>query len=395
MSGFFRRFLREDARALNVPAGRHIFFAAFGKHPGWDDHIPDLGLETDSLLTAKTLLYVDGIGGQINAGAWEKLEPAQRLDAFDHWWLWARADQFILGRLWSSVDGKGRTLFPMVVCAHCLGCSLPWGLAHVLPKLEEVRARVITTQAASDVTAILEEARADLRSQAAQLDGAEASVKGADHGRFLDAPDWNSDHEGLLRILHKIRSELRAYAVGARFVDAETTLMPPTKSAGARQPGLRPQSIRVPAGGDSVAEVFLQWRDFFRTQVDPGAPILFTLPQTLKWVDALIGKPTSQELFALRASLNVLPLASAVPYTLDEKFRESAKQFILHYRDRPAVESSSSGKLLRVGLTFLSLLLLLALFAAFLRYAPEQNIPSFLQTPARLIGNPEVPASSR
>ena len=63
MSDFFKKFLLEDPRPFSSD-GRYVALAAFGKHPGWDDHVEDLGLETQSLNLAKTVLYVDGIGGR-------------------------------------------------------------------------------------------------------------------------------------------------------------------------------------------------------------------------------------------------------------------------------------------------------------------------------------------
>src|SRR4029079_11585679 len=101
MSDFFKKFLLEDARRLS-PSGRYVALAAFGKHPGWDDHIEDLGLETDSLILARNVLYVQGVGGQIDTGAWEKLKDEHRIAAFNHTFIWLRGDQFLLGRMWSS-----------------------------------------------------------------------------------------------------------------------------------------------------------------------------------------------------------------------------------------------------------------------------------------------------
>ena len=56
MSDFYKKFLLEDVRKLGTSSARQIFLGAFGKHPGWDDHVEDLGLETESLIYAKTLL---------------------------------------------------------------------------------------------------------------------------------------------------------------------------------------------------------------------------------------------------------------------------------------------------------------------------------------------------
>src|ERR1022692_3057085 len=114
MSDFFKKFLLEDSRKFS-DSGRYVALAAFGKHPGWDDHIgplpgritvADLGLETESLNLATTVFYVNGIGGQIDSGAWEKLDSTQQLSFFKHVFVWQRSGQILIGRLWSSSDGQ-------------------------------------------------------------------------------------------------------------------------------------------------------------------------------------------------------------------------------------------------------------------------------------------------
>ena len=79
MSDFYKKFLMEDVPKVTPGTNKQIFLGAFGKHPGWDDHVEDLGLETGSLVTANTLFYVQCIGGESDAGAWEKLEDSPRL----------------------------------------------------------------------------------------------------------------------------------------------------------------------------------------------------------------------------------------------------------------------------------------------------------------------------
>src|SRR5205085_2200920 len=90
------RFLSPAAKP--APA---LHLAAFGKHPGWNDHLDDLGLDTAPLVNAKRLLYIQGISQNIDSGAWDKLEdtapvsdgtpllaPIARLDLFRHDFLW-------------------------------------------------------------------------------------------------------------------------------------------------------------------------------------------------------------------------------------------------------------------------------------------------------------------
>ena len=103
-------------------AGR-VCVGAFGKHPGWDDHIENLGLDTQPLIALKRTLYIEGVGGNLDAGAWDQLEDRQKIDGFHHVIVSMTRDAVVMGRMWASLDGKGRARYPMVVCAHGTGLS--------------------------------------------------------------------------------------------------------------------------------------------------------------------------------------------------------------------------------------------------------------------------------
>ena len=318
MSEFLKKFLLEDTRRLNSGLGRQIFLGAFGKHPGWDDHVEDLGLETDSLIFAKTILYVNGIGGQIDAGAWEKLEPAQQVPAFNHVFVWQRSGQFLIGRMWSSSDGKGRTRYPMVVCAHCAGVQLGWALDQVLPRLEMMERACRETNSAADVRAMMNKYRHELRSSLTgmmpELEYAPVSAEARE--RFLARPEFGAQQEGLFRVLYQLKSQTSGFAPGK----TDTS-------------GTRPQQIRLPKAADTVQQAVLLWTRFFQLHIDPSAPLLFTIPLTEDWVDATMGEPGSQEMFCLRASPKSVPLASEIPFNLDGSFREKSGRFLTAFKN--------------------------------------------------------------
>ena len=160
-----------------------VYLGAYGKHPGWDDHIDDIGLDTESLLLAKQVLYVDGIGGQIDSGVWDKLRDNERLPEFKHIIVWKRGNAFLMGRMWSSRDGKNRTKYPMIACAHCLNVPLAWALMTVLPALEEVERRCKSTSSAEEVRDIIRQTLAGLRQS---LGGASASPEDVKGMAFID-----------------------------------------------------------------------------------------------------------------------------------------------------------------------------------------------------------------
>src|SRR5215211_6359063 len=102
-------FFRSLVKLFNPdrPPTRAAYVAAFGKHPGWDDHIDDLGLETERLVQFKRMLYLEGLQRNIDSGAWEALSAGQRIDGFRHAFLWltgGAGDEAVVGRFWSSSD---------------------------------------------------------------------------------------------------------------------------------------------------------------------------------------------------------------------------------------------------------------------------------------------------
>jgi hypothetical protein len=300
------RFLTREA-----PARAHM--AAFGKHPGWNDHIDDLGLETELLVTVKRLLYVEGIGGNIDSGAWEHLPEDQRLPAFDHLFILKAGGDLVIGRLWSSSDGKGRTKYPMVVCADCSGQDPLRAFDAVLPLLDRLHTDCQRTTSADAVRAAVERAQAGLeaalpdgQAEAAQADGTLASLAAR--------PEMGDSSLGLLRILYQIEREMTSYRRGG--------------AKGSRSVILQPHHLRVPACADSPRARAALWLSFLAGQLDPAAPLVLILPLAEDWVDLLVGAPGPAQLVCIRANAKAVPLATDIPYTLDDDFLGRARQAI-------------------------------------------------------------------
>src|SRR4051812_30138038 len=102
MPGAFTNFLRRLGLASASKPGEAAI-AAFGKHPGRDDHV-ELGLDTQPLAEIRQSLYVQGVAGNIDSGAWEKLAPEERLPEFNHTLLHRAGRDVCVARLWSSTD---------------------------------------------------------------------------------------------------------------------------------------------------------------------------------------------------------------------------------------------------------------------------------------------------
>jgi len=306
-----KRILQRWNTAEPKGCSERVFVAAFGKHPGWDDHIDDIGLDTDVLIAIKRLLYIEGIGGNTDAGSWDKLEPAQRIDEFGHVFLWLIKGDIVVGRLWSSRDGKGRARYPMVVCIHCSGLPLPWVLSTIAPRLERIEAACTTTTLASEVHRIIETAQGEARQLARQCEPTSAPATAPPPAKGAQLPEMGPDREGLHRVLYHIDREVGQGPAGAE-----------------RRQTVRPAALRVPASWAASQQVGLAWVRFLLARFGAETPILALTPLKHPWIDVVIGEPTSVQMFCLRAALGAIPLTNTIPYSMDSEFVARANQLI-------------------------------------------------------------------
>lgn len=314
MIDFAKTFLMEDPRRFRA-TGRTVAVGAFGKHPAWDDHVKDLALESESLALAEVLLSWECIRGQIDSAAWTKLLPEERI-GFRHLFVWQRAAQILIGRLWPSSDGKTRDLYPMVVCFHLMGFSLGEALRCAIPRLESMEAEIRGVSTQPEVREILARHRNDLQMLAAETLPQEEYMElpVMTRERLVNASDPRSV-EGLLRTIHQMESQMEQWKRYKPKSHANPVLE-------------RAQQLRVPRISNDLAEAVLFWTKFCYAQIDSYIPFLIMVPLDYHWLDITIGKPSSADLFSLCASPSVVPMVSEIPYTLDEDFRARASGFL-------------------------------------------------------------------
>ncbi len=335
MSDFYKQFLMEDGRRLSPDSGRFVALAVFGKHPGWADHIEgeNLGLDTQSLTLAKTLIYNQGVRYNIDAGAWEKLNEDQRLAGFNHTFVWLRADQFLIGRMWPSRDRVGRDRYPMILCAHCIGVPLPWGLDNVLPRLLKVEQACQAAPSEAEVRTTLDRARLDLRNAVgfapAQINS--SATEPALRSQFVSDAAFGAAKEGWLRIIYWLDTQASAFGSGEFRMRSDPEIM-------------RAQQIRVPAGVASLAQSCQLWTGFFASHIDPLVPTLLVWPAGENWVDVTFGEPAARDFFFLRAARGATPLATEVPYTLDQAFRARAGQSLQDFENGQSPKAAAAGQ---------------------------------------------------
>jgi hypothetical protein len=302
MSDFVRTFLNEDWE--NLPGAPHLYVGAFGKHPGWNDHLDDIGLLTGSLATLRQVLYGSGIASQIESAAWDKAGPEKTLAGFDHLLVWTRPGEAIVGQMTASKDGKGRARYPMVVVAHCIGMSFDRIADEVLPALEKAAAQCGITTTPLGVLGALNEAQQSLRGR---LSAPSEMVQAIDSQRGIEA--WTAhffkDRLPLQRLFYHMESNLRMFEPGSEEWCQGTS---PARS----------RVLRVPVvPGASNTDTLNAWLSFLGTQLEPAVPLLGLLPRGQPWLDVIVGEPAPADFFALRANLVGMPLITEIPYQID------------------------------------------------------------------------------
>jgi hypothetical protein len=302
MNDFAKDFLNENWKAM--PDAPRFYLSGFGKHPGWNDHLDDIGVITDSLIKAKALIY-DGIAHQVESAAWEKAGPDKITPGFDHFIHWRRMHESLTGLMWSSSDGKGRSLYPMITLAHCVGQPFAWQATEVLPALEEVREKCRGTKLASSVVTYLNATQESLRARTA------ASPDGPGAGPGVGVKDWAAYYArepiGLRRVLHHLLVNFPSFAPGCQeWCEGR-------KSGQALSRGLRLPIIP----GATPADSLNAWLSFLATQLDPAVPLLGLLPNGRNWLDVIVGEPAQADFVALRTLPAASSIVSDIPYELE------------------------------------------------------------------------------
>lgn len=314
MTSVFKKFLGRFNAAERERQNEKIFVGAFGKHPGWDDHIDDIGLETNLLIAAKRKLYVHGIGGNVDSGRWDRLTGDQLIEQFNREIFWYIDGRLIVGRMWSSQDGKGRKSYPFIVCVECQKLPTQWILDNVLQQLKKIETTCTSTNSASDVLAVIEKVRQKLRQLAIKCEVAQnMTVVYPDAlSKLAERLDIGLGREGLFRILYHIDREVGRLRPGI-----------------AQGKALGSTLLRVPTCPNSILEDVLLWSSFLLAEFGMSTSILALAPPTDNgWIDVIIGEPSESQLYCLRASTKVIPLTSSIPYKMNSEFIEQANRLI-------------------------------------------------------------------
>jgi hypothetical protein len=275
MTRFLKVFLRDR---LDQP----FQLAGFGKHPAWDDHIDDLGLATETLVTARRILYSEGIASQLASGAWNRLEETSHAMEFDHRFVWSREEQSVIGGIWASSDGKGREHFPMVVCLQ-IGLSGCRAIDRFLTLVENIGALCQEAKDQQKFRDVFAESQRKLNSEV--FSRSDPKTRSCD----LSGPREEAILNGMIAISQGVRKYQKQDV----------------------RKGVRSVHFRLPAISPQPKESLEFWTGYLETCVDLHFPCLTIVSADPGPVDIIAGEPDANDFFCLRAAETRLPMTLA------------------------------------------------------------------------------------
>jgi hypothetical protein len=309
MSRFLKVFLRD-------PLNARIQVAGFGKHPAWDDHIDDIGLNTETLVLAKQILYSGGIAAQLGSGAWDQIEKASNAIEFDHRFIWGRKQQAIFGAIWASADRKGRTRFPLVVCGHS-GFEGPRALDLLFDPIERLGALCRAARTQDEVREAFGKTQGELNY------GIPTPIEGICPSEITDSEEKT------------ILSALVTLSAGLKYKRTRTQL------EGAKSSGTH---YRLAPVFSQAKDNLRFWSAYLAAQSSvSNSSYLVIAANGKSWVDLIVGEPLANNFFCLKANEIALP-ATWVKVEAPQlpKLELEAANYLRSYRLGTACSATSS-----------------------------------------------------
>ena len=273
-----------------------VTLCTFGKHPGWDDHMECLGLETHALQSLHRDLYQQGIGS--NIGSWDEIAKRNEkgLLPFNHDFIWQKHDDTILGRMWYSKDGKGRDRYPMVTCIHAHMVPLAILLKDVDPLLLAAEKKYVATNSASEVRSIFYDTKERIKERLGDLPTPAGSFELTPMEAFERLKRLNPIQGSLndfSRILFVIENNLSIKS-GSVTATVSASLHP----------------IRLPVDATSFKDSAVIWTSFLNSQLRKNIPRIYFFPANSPWCDVIVGAPIGREYNYIKLPIENIPLTS-------------------------------------------------------------------------------------
>jgi len=329
MTRFLRIFLRDR---LN----QSIQLAGFGKHPGWDDHIDDFGLTTETLVTVRRILYSEGIASQVSSGAWNRLEEVGRAVEFDHRFVWSREAQSVIGGIWASTDGKGRGHFPIIVCLQIAVNG--WRAVHsCFAAVEQLGAEFQGAKEQRKFRDAFAEAQQGLSRDLVGHSPASPDEGGSETAGIRT----DSLSSSISEVTGSESTEQRHEAVLDGIVALSQGVKKYQKQGGRERQGSA--HLRLPAISVRRKESLEFWTGYLETRLDFRLPCLTIASPGLGPIDIIAGEPEARQFFCLRAPESGLPMTPVCK--TDKRFADArlAAEVYLRSFEQGVIQPAKEG----------------------------------------------------
>lgn len=261
-------------------------------------------MTSPALIDARRILYAEAIRANIDSGAWERLAPAQRIEAFDHTFLWSlskRDDILLTGRLLPSRDAKGRDKYPLVLCAEMRAGNALAAVTAAIRRLDALAQECSHALTRTDFIGLLDDARAN---SASILFLADQAPPVAELVRGFQSAGAAAD-ECFARCLYALQRELAPVAD--------------------RQTASGTGHVRLPIPEMEDAPALCAWVAIIHRWIPELRGVLLIKPRGVPWIDALVPIPLPAQLACIRIGTSLVPLACDVPYNLDPQIIQRAR----------------------------------------------------------------------
>jgi hypothetical protein len=278
---------------------------AFGKHPVYADHLPDMGDTTALASRLRQTFYTGGIIARV--GDWETLQKSGNAIPFGHFVLYRETDAGAGGaallRLWPSRDKVNRTDFPMILAAVTSGVATDWLLAHAPTVLMEAEPKCKAAKSLESLSAAVQAASEALHSRSPS-NGNGADKRAAEAVKeLLSDPGVDGQIPNLVAALRPIWEFLP--------LDDDDKARLPDRAA----------TSRAAVWASPPLEGLARWSALLDTALAGRKSRYFLIaPDNGQWIDLIIGEPGHRQFTCLRAGIEAIAPASPKPDELTDDF---------------------------------------------------------------------------
>lgn len=324
-------------------AETRVFVSIFGKHPGWAESVDDNAIVSEPVAALKHALWSEGIFRNLSNGSWERVPAADRLPAFSHEIFVRSGKDFLVGRMATARDQRGR-VGPLVMVAHATGVDDAWMVENVCPLLSALQDKLITTNNSELARLAAGETRRAIEKMLDQRQAAGGAAEGgvgggvgsgdrailmrlANSRDMDDVPNPNTLERApvLRRAMHILERELAGQIGGGEVLAKAGAGEGP--SAG----GDKSVQLRVTRGLAKPGDAARGWIAAARAMVaeiagegvEPGIVTVIIPDEAIaptKFADVIVGPLKPSKLVCVLVGEGAMPRSTAVAHPMDAAF---------------------------------------------------------------------------